>query len=129
MSNYDFENEDNLNVSELVALYEQAAKEENTPFFDQEAYETIIEYYEERGQFENALEVAEKSLLQYPYSAMLLVKKAQICFELKQLDTALEILDKAEIYDSSELDIFMLRAEIFTFQSRYKEAIGILNGL
>ena len=48
---------------------------------------------------------------------------------MKQLDSALEILDKAEIYDSSELDIFLLRAEIFTFQSRYKEAIHILNNL
>src|SRR5689334_20674423 len=102
MSNYDFENDDHLNVSELIALYEQSVKEENTPFFDQEAYESIIDYYEERGQLDNAIDVAEKALLQYPYSAMLLVKKAQVCFEMKQLDTALEILDKAEIYDSSE---------------------------
>src|SRR4051812_1227472 len=101
MSNYDFENEDQLNVSELIAQYEQAVKEDHTPFFDQEAYETIIDYYEDKGQFENAMEVVEKALLQYPYSSMLLIKKAHVHFELKQLDTALEILEKAEIYDSS----------------------------
>jgi len=76
MSNYDFENEDNINVSELVALYEQSVKEENTPFFRPGSIRNHHRYYEERGQFENALEVAEKSLLQYPYSAMLLVKKS-----------------------------------------------------
>ncbi|MDB5226530.1 MAG: Tetratricopeptide 2 repeat protein [Bacteroidota bacterium] len=129
MSNYDFENEDQLNVSELIAQYEQAAKEDHTPFFDQEAYETIVDYYEDKGQFENAMEVVEKALLQYPYSSMLLLKKAHVHFELKQLDTALEILEKAEIYDSSEIDIYLLRAEIYTFQSRYKEATQILYDL
>lgn len=132
MSNYDFENEnedENINVSELVQQYEQSVKNEKTPFFDQDAFEAIIVYYEEKGQFENALEVTEKSLLQYPYSSILLIKKAQLYFELKQLDYALEILDKAEIYESSEIGIYLLRAEIFTFQSSYKEAVEILQNL
>lgn len=126
MSDFDFENEEPINVSELIAQYEQSVKNENTSFFDQEAYETIIEYYEESGRFENALEVAEKSLEQHPYSALLLLKKAQVLFELKQLNAALETLEKAAVFDSSEIGIYLLKAEIFTFQSRYKDAITIL---
>ena len=56
MSNYDFENDnenedDNINVSELVEQYEKAANSDKTPFFDQDAYEAIIVYYEEKGRF------------------------------------------------------------------------------
>ena len=130
MSSFEFENEDDpINVSELVAQYEQSIQGAQTPFFDQDDYEVIIEYYEDMGRFDSALEVAEKSLLQYPYSSILLLKKAQIYFELKQLDIALETLDKAEIYDSAEIGIGLLRAEIYTFQSRYKEAVFILHEL
>ncbi len=131
MSNFDFDNDndDQINVTELVAQYEQSVRSERTPFFDQDDYEAIIEYYEDKGNYENALEVTEKSLLQYPYSSILLLKKAQIYFEIKQLDISLDVLEKAEIYDSSELGIYLLRAEIFAFQSRYKEAIEILENL
>ncbi|MFN8284972.1 MAG: CDC27 family protein [Chitinophagales bacterium] len=128
MSNFEFdnENEDEVNVLELVQQYEQSLKTNYTPFFEQDDFETIIEYYEERNQFDSAFDVAEKSLLQYPYSSILLLKKAQILFELKQIDASLEILDKAAIFDSTELGIYLLRAEIFSFQSKYKEAIAIL---
>lgn len=131
MSNFDFENEEGeqINVPELVERYERSAKGEQTPFFEQDDYEAIIEYYEAKGQFEQALDAVEKSLLQFPYSSILLIKKAQVYFELKQLNAALEMLDKAEIYDSSEIGIHLLRAEIFTFQSRYKEATDILYSL
>lgn len=130
MSDFEFEHDDDqINVSELVEQYEKSVKGEQAPFFDQDDYEVIIEYYEDMGRFEDALNVADRSLLQYPYSALLLLKKAHIYFELKQLNAALELLDKAEIYDSSEIGIFLLRAEIYTFQSRYKEAITILHEL
>lgn len=126
MSNFEFDNEDDVNVLELVQQYEQSLANNHTPFFDQDDFECIIEYYEEHNKFDNALEVTEKSLLQYPYSSILLLKKAQLFFELKQIDASLEILDKAEIFDSTELGIYLLRAEIFSFQSKYKEAIVIL---
>ncbi len=131
MSNFDFDNDSNeqINVSELIAQYEQSVQNNHTPFFDEDNYEVIIEHYEEKGDFERALEVTEKSLLQYPYSSILLLKKAQVFFEMKQLNASLDILEKAEIYDSSELGIYLLRAEIFAFQSRYTEAIEILENL
>lgn len=129
MSNFDFDNDNNINVAELIAQFEQSVKNDNTPFFDQDDFEVIVEYYEEKGQFEQAMLAVEKSLQQYPYSSILLIKKAQVYFELKQLNLALEILEKAEIYDSSEIGIYLLRAEIFTFQSRYKDAIDILEKL
>jgi tetratricopeptide (TPR) repeat protein len=131
MSNFDFDNEpeDQINILELVEKYEQATKGASIPFFEQEDYEVLVEYYQAKGQLDYAMDVAEKSLIQYPYSAVLLLKKAQILFDLKQLFPALELLDVAAIYDSSEIGIPLLRAEIYTFQSKYKEAVALLQDL
>jgi tetratricopeptide (TPR) repeat protein len=45
---------------------------------------------------------------------------------MKMPAAALKLLDKAEIYDSSELGIFLLRAEIFASQGHYRMAIELL---
>ncbi len=52
-------------------------------------------------------------MLQYPYSSILLLKKAQLFFEMKQIDASLENLEKAEIFDSNELGIYLLRVLLF----------------
>lgn len=134
MSNFDFEHDNEhedeyINITELIDKYEKTVNNAQIAFFEQDDFEAIIIYYQEKGRLEEALAVSEKSLQQYPYSSILLIKKAQLFFELKQLDKALELLDVAEIYESSEIGIYLLRAEIFTFQSRYQEAIDILNDL
>lgn len=131
MSNYDYDEnpDDQVNITELVERYERFTKGESTPFFEQEDYEILIEYYQVKGQLDYAMDVVEKALQQYPYSAVLLLKKAQIYFDLKQLSFALQTLDVAEIYDSTEVGIPLLRAEIFAFQSRYQEAVELLQGL
>ncbi len=131
MSNFDFDNEpeDQLDILELVKKYENASKRDAALFFEEEDYEAIVDYYLHQSRFDVALEVTNKSIVQYPYSAALLFKKAQVHFNLKQLAQALETLDIAEIYDSSDIDIHMLKSEIFTFQSRYGEAIEILKSI
>lgn len=127
MSGFDFDNEDKPDISLLVEQYEDSLKRNRAAFFDQDDYESIVEYYEDRGLFEEALKVSEIALEQHPFSSILLIKRAQLFFQMKQCDQALELLDRAELFDASEIGIFLLRAEIFTFQSRYKEAIDILD--
>ncbi len=132
MSSFNFDNDEEdepKDVNELVEQYEQSLQNNQAPFFEQDDFESIIEYYELKGQFDKALEVAEKSLAQHPYSSALLLKKACLFFELKQLDNALEFLNKVELYDSNELGVYFLRAEIFAFQSKFEDAIRILEEL
>ena len=97
MSNFDFDNDNNINVAELIAQFEQSVKNDHTPFFDQDDFEAIVEYYEEKGQFEQAMLAVEKSLQQYQYSSILLIKKSQDYFELRQLNQKFEILHIVEI--------------------------------
>ena len=132
MGNYDFNNEEeeeSINIIELVDKYEKSIFGAQYLFFELDDYEAIIDYYQQMGRSEDALAVTEQSLEQYPYSAGLLTRKAQFLFEKKQIELALQLLDTAEMYESSETGIYILRAEIFAYQSRYEDAIDILKNL
>lgn len=96
---------------------------------DQETFEALIDFYEMSGLMPQAMAACQKALEQHPFSSALLLRNAQLLFELKECDAALEQLEKAEICDSSETGIYLLRAEIYTFLSRYHEAIEILENL
>ena len=129
MGNFDFDDEQHEELSELLERYENAVRNNQIFLIDQEALESIIDYYEEMGNFDKALEVVERSLEQYPYSSILLLKKAELLFDMKLCSKALDSLEMAAIYDPSELEIHLLKAEILTFQSRYQEAIEVLHNL
>jgi tetratricopeptide (TPR) repeat protein len=129
MSNFELDDEHHGEIWELIEQYEDSIRNNTSCFLDQDAFETLVEYYESKGLFDRALVVVEQGLEQHPFSAILFLKKGTVLFELKHCEAALEALEKAESYDSSEIGIFLMRAEILTFQSKYEEAIEILEGL
>jgi len=126
MDPFEFEDEQNEDIREIVEKYEHAIRTNTSYFLDQEDFESLVEFYELKGEFNTALAVADQALEQHPFSSLLLIRKAQVEFELKHCKEALETLEKAELIDSSESGIYLLRAEIYTFLSRYTEAIDIL---
>lgn len=126
MEPFEFDDEQNENINDIVEKYENSLRENASLFLDPEAFEILADYYELRGELNQAMSVIDQALEQHPFSSLLLIKQAQIYFENKKCPEALAVLDKAEIIDSSESGIYLLRAEIFTFLSKYEAAIEIL---
>ncbi len=132
MSNFDFNNEEeeeDVNISELVERYESSVKDERAIFLDHDEFEYIIDYYYHHTRMEDALRVVERALEQYPFSAGFLSRKAQVLFDKKQIEEALQLLDIAEMYESSESAVFFLRSEIYKYLARYDEAIEVMQNL
>ena len=127
MTYLDSEENGHRHISKLVAEYEDALSKNKQYFFDQDKIEQVIEFYEAQRAYDQALEAVNISLVQFPYSSFLLVKKAQLLFELKMCSKALKYLEKAEIYDPSDSAIHFLRAEIYAYQKHFEKAIAILN--
>jgi tetratricopeptide (TPR) repeat protein len=130
MSDMDyFENEEysQQEIKLLIEEYEKAIANNIQPHFDQERVEQIVEYYEQIGYYDKALKAINSALNQHPYSGLLLLKKAQILFDLKISEDALDCLDHAAIFEPSELGIYLLRSEIYVFQSLHDEALVILD--
>lgn len=122
--NYDDEKEEGL--FSLIERFEHSQKNNIGAYFDQDAYETIIDYYLDFNRIEDAKRVIDMALEHYPTSTYVLLKKAQILFDMKKPAAALQILEKAEIYDSSDLGIYLLKAEILASQGKFKEGISLL---
>jgi tetratricopeptide (TPR) repeat protein len=129
MSQFEYDDDQQEDIKEVVERYESAVKNNTSCIMDQETFEALIEFYELKGQYANALTACRLALEQHPFSSILLLKKAQMLFELKECNAALDVLQRAALFDSSETGIHLLKAEIYTFQSKYHEAIDILEEL
>lgn len=116
--------DDYQNVTDLVAHYEETERNNAQLFLDETSFEQLIDYYEVKKNSEKASKIANIAIEQYPFSSYFLVKKAQFLFDVKQFDQALEVLEKAEVFDPKDLQIHLLRADIYVWMENYKKAIA-----
>jgi len=118
---------DQPSIKNLVELYEEALANNRQPVIDAEEVERIVNYYQSTGHYDKALQIINTSLEHYPYSGLILLRKAQLLFDLKICEEALECLDRVETFEPGELGIYLLRSEILTFQSSHEEALAVLD--
>lgn len=122
-SNFD----ENKSIPALISQFERMLKRDDISFFDLKELEEIFDYYDEKNQIEKALEVSNIGLSQHGYSASFYIKKAHILSRISHREEALELLDKAIIYDASDIDIYLLKSNIFLDEKDFEAAIDILN--
>ncbi|MCP4122915.1 MAG: tetratricopeptide repeat protein [Bacteroidetes bacterium] len=118
---------DEPHIKNLVQLYEEALANNRQPVIDPEAVERIVNYYEAGGHYDKAMQIINSALEQYPYSGLILLKKAQLLFDLKICEDSLECLEKVEIFEPAEVGIYLLKSEILAFQSKHVEALSVLD--
>lgn len=114
-------------IKTLVARYEEALANNRQPMIEQDTLDQISAYYESYGDYDKALQIVETALDQHPYSGLILLKKAQLLFDLKICDDAMECLDRVELFEPGELGAALLRAEILAFQSQHRDALEVLD--
>lgn len=122
----EFEDQGQVDIKNLVAQYEEALANDREPMLDQEEAEQIADYYETTGHYDKALRTIDATLGHHPYSGLILLKKAQILFDLKIIEDAEECLEQAEVFEPGEIGIYLLRSEIYTFRSLHKKALAVL---
>jgi len=72
---------------------------------------------------EKALEACDFAIGQYAFNAWFLLRKAQFLLEINQHQKAFHLLKKAEILDSNEIEIYLVKAEILTDIEQYELAL------
>lgn len=122
----DFEERDQEQMEELIGYYEQMQRDNSQCFFEESSFEQIIEYYEARQDVDEAMQVVNMAVTQHPFSATFQLKKAQIHFDRKEFAEALEALDQAMIFDAGDIQVYLLRCDIYTWQGRFPEAIDVI---
>lgn len=100
-------------IKELISQYNNFRKGTQSHFIEEESFERIIDYFDENDQLPQALEAAEHGILQYPYSSILLIKKADLLISAQKFQEALSILEKASVLDNSDINLYILKVDAY----------------
>lgn len=118
------ENQEEMN--ELLNQYEQLRSGIAPSYLEEEAFERIIDHFQQSEQAEKALEAALIAVERYPYSAALMVRQADMLIVHRRYQDALKVLDQAELLDSRDINIFILRTDAFLALDQPEKAVPLL---
>ncbi len=118
--------EDREELKELLRQYHNLRLGRQHSFLEEDAFERIIDHFDEKDNLPEALEAAEIGLSQFPYSSQLMIKKADLLLATRKYREALDILEVAELYDSSDLNLYILKTDAYLALDQQGEAVKLL---
>lgn len=95
-------------------------------FIEEDGFQTIIEHFEDKEQFVQALQACEFASAQYPYSASLLFLKSNALIVLRKYPEALESLEQAELLDSNDTTLYILKTDVYLALDQQEKAAEVL---
>ncbi len=111
---------------ELIKQYEEAEKESQQIFLEEDSYDQIVQFYHDNREYSKALRVTEAAINQYPFSSFFYTKKAEILANQKRFEEALPYLDEAERLDPNDINIFLIRADVYLWEGSHAEAMEVV---
>ena len=117
---------DKEELKELLRQYGYLRDGKAHSFIDEDSFERIIEYYDEKDELTAAIEAANFATELYPYSSILQIKKADLLIAARYYEEALAILEKAEILDRSDINLYILKTDVFLALDQQQKAAALL---
>lgn len=102
---------DKEELKELLHNYDNLKSGRSFTYIEEDGFERIIEYFNEKEKFTQALEAVNFSIEQFPYSTTLLIKKADILISLRCFDDALKILELASNFGIEDSGFFIIKID------------------
>jgi len=113
-------------MKELLRQYHNFKNGKKFSFIEEESFQQLIDYFDENEDLPAALEAANFAIGQFPYSSNLFVKKADILIALQKYHEGLEYLSKAEVLDSNDINIYILKTDAFLALDFQEKAAALL---
>lgn len=113
-------------IKELLSRYRNFKNGKKFNFIEEDSFERIIDYFDENDQMLLAMEAADLGIAQYPYSAMLLIKKADLLIALQKYSEALNILERASLLDSTDINLYILETDAYLALDNQSQAAALL---
>lgn len=113
-------------IKELLKQYGALRNGRKHSFLDEECFEKIIDYYDGREEFPLALEAAELGIEQYPYSSVLLIRKADLLIVTRKYYEALQILERASLLDATDINLYILKTDAYLALDQQEKAVVLL---
>ncbi len=113
-------------IKELLKQYGALKNGRKHSFLDEECFEKIIDYYDGKEDFVQALEAAELGIEQYPYSSVLLIRKADLLIATRKYYDALQILERASLLDATDINLYILKTDAYLALDQQEKAVVLL---
>lgn len=118
--------EDKDEIRQLVKQFQNLRSGRGNSFLEEDAFEKIVDYFDDLEDLPQALEAVEMGLEQYPYSAMLHIKKADLLIATRRYHDALDILNHAELLDSNDINLYILKTDVYLALDQQDKAVALL---
>jgi tetratricopeptide (TPR) repeat protein len=113
-------------MQELLKAYQNLKAGRSASFLQEEDFERIIDYFDDKEDLPNALAAAEIGCEQFPFAAQLMFKKADILIAMQRYRDALDVLDTAAIYDQTDISLYILKTDVYLALEQPEKAARIL---
>lgn len=113
-------------MRELIRQFENMQEGKSHSFLDEDSFELIIDYYDDQDDLSKALQAADVAVEQFPFCALLMLKKADLLIEAKRFDEALLLLEKADAFDPGDIFLYILKTDAYLGLNRFGDAAAIL---
>jgi tetratricopeptide (TPR) repeat protein len=117
---------DKESMRELLKQYDNLRTGHSASFLEEEAFEKIIDWYDDQEEPGKALEAAEMSIEYFPFSAPLLLRKADLLLSTRKYREALRILEKAEMLDGTDVNLYILKTDAYLALDMQEQAVAVL---
>ncbi len=117
----------NESPNQPIAKFESMLKTDDVYFFDAEDFEDIIHHYLNHGKMALAKKALKIGLRQHPGSIQLKLLDVEVHVFENNLDRAEQMLDQIQLLDSSNEEIYIQRANIYSKKDNHEAAVSLLN--
>lgn len=109
-----------------VTKFESMLKTDDVYFFDAEDFEDIIHHYLNHGKIALAKKAIKISLKQHPDSIELKLLNVEVLVFENDFDKAEYMLDKLQLLDTTNEEIYIQRANIYSKKDNHDAAVKLL---
>lgn len=117
---------DKESLKELLKHYEDLRSGKGGMFLEEESFEKIIDWFDDQEELSKALEAAEMSIEYFPFSSSLLLRKADLLLASRKYYEALQILEKAELLDANDVNLYILKTDAYLALDMQPKAVSLL---
>jgi tetratricopeptide (TPR) repeat protein len=118
--------EEREEMAELLSQFEQLRAGNGHSFLEEDAFEKIIDHFQQKEQLDKALEAANLAVERFPYSSSLQIRKADILLVHRRYREGLRVLDQAHLLDSRDINIYILRTDAYLALDQQEKAVALL---
>src|SRR6201999_3266137 len=118
--------QDREEMKELLKQYQDLKSGKRHSFLEEEAFERIIDYFDDTEDLVQAIEAVELGVEQYPYSSALREKRGALIIPPRRYHEALTILEQVELLDSSDINLYILKTDAYLALDQPQKAATLL---